>query len=196
MRINPTNQPRLRASNPRIHGKWPKASGLTQIVKKLGGPPAPSWSRKTTTPVGEKRETKLPNKRKNAESQEKDHTTLPSGGVGSCPGATRFNILSKQALNVKITEISENVSELIPVVHLPLPITGGVGTRNGVTNDKMMEFFEKAKDTVKEIINGFNAGSKRLEILNQYILKKPPCRNYTQVTRFLWESSIGDLLFR
>jgi hypothetical protein len=60
----------------------------------------------------------------------------------------------------------------------------------------MMEFFEKAKDTVKEIINGFNAGSKRLEILNQYILKKPPCRNYMQVTRFLWESSIGDLLFR
>jgi hypothetical protein len=88
------------------------------------------------------------------------------------------------------------VSELIPVVHSPLPITGGVGTRNGVTNDKMMEFFEKAKDTVKEIINGFNAGSKRLEILHQYILKKPPCRNYTQVTRFLWESSIGDLLFR
>jgi hypothetical protein len=36
----------------------------------------------------------------------------------------------------------------------------------------MMEFFEKAKDTIKEI--GFNAGSKRLEILNQYILKKPP----------------------
>jgi hypothetical protein len=63
MRINPTNQPRLWASNPRIHGKWPKASGLTQIVKKLGGPPAPSWSRKTTTPVGEIRETKLPNKR-------------------------------------------------------------------------------------------------------------------------------------
>jgi hypothetical protein len=71
MRINPTNQPRLRTSNPRIHGKWPKASGLTQIVKKLGGPPAPSWSRKTTTPVGEKRETKLPNKRKNVESQGK-----------------------------------------------------------------------------------------------------------------------------
>jgi hypothetical protein len=61
---------------------------------------------------------------------------------------------------------------------------------------KMMEFFEKAKDTVKEIINGFNAGSKRMEILSQYILKKPPCQNYTQVTRFLWDSSIGDLLFR
>jgi hypothetical protein len=30
MRINPTNQPSLRALNPRIHGK---ASGLTQIVK-------------------------------------------------------------------------------------------------------------------------------------------------------------------
>jgi hypothetical protein len=51
------------------------------------------------------------------------------------------------------------------------PSRGGVRTRNGVMIDKMMEFFEKAKDTVKEIINGFNAGSKRLEILNQYILK-------------------------
>jgi hypothetical protein len=58
----------------------------------------------------------------------------------------------------------------------------------------MMEFFEKAKDTIKEI--GFNAGSKRLEILNQYILKKPPSWNYMQVTRFLQESSIGDLLSR
>jgi hypothetical protein len=124
-----------------------------------------------------------------------DHATLPSGGVGSAPWATRFNILSyKQVLNVKITEISENVSELIPVVHTPLPITGGVGTGNGVTNNKMMEFFEKAKDTIKEI--GFNAGSKRLEILNQYILKKPPSWNYMQVTRFLQESSIGDLLSR
>jgi hypothetical protein len=50
----------------------------------------------------------------------------------------------------------------------------------------MMEFFEKVKDTVKEII-------KRWEILNQYILKKPPSWNYTKVTRFIWESSIGDL---
>jgi hypothetical protein len=64
------------------------------------------------------------------------------GGVRSAPGATRFNILSyKQVLNVKITEISENVSELIPDVHTPLPITGGVGNGNGVTNNKMMEFF-------------------------------------------------------
>jgi hypothetical protein len=45
--------------------------------------PAPGWNRKTTTPVGEKRETKLPNKRKNVEPQGKDHTTLPSEGVGS-----------------------------------------------------------------------------------------------------------------
>jgi hypothetical protein len=62
------------------------------------------------------------------------------GGVRSAPGATRFNILFyKQVLNVKITEISENVSELIPVVHTPLPITptGGVGTGYGVTNNKM-----------------------------------------------------------
>jgi hypothetical protein len=106
--------------------------------------------------VGEKRETKLPNKRKKVEPQVKDHTTLPLGGVGSALGATRFNILSyKQVLNVKITEISENVSELIPVVHMPMPMMGGVGTGNGVTNNKMMEFFEKAKDTIKEI--GFNA---------------------------------------
>jgi hypothetical protein len=82
MRINPTNLAILRASNPRIHRKWSKASGRTQIVKKLGGPPAPGWNQKTTTPVGEKRETKLPNKRKNVEPQGKDHTTLPSGVLG------------------------------------------------------------------------------------------------------------------
>jgi hypothetical protein len=60
----------------------------------------------------------------------------------------------------------------------------------------MMELSGMEEDTVKEI--GFNAGSKRLEILNQYILKKPPSWNYTQVTRFLRESSIciGDLLSR
>jgi hypothetical protein len=119
----PAQTPGLKPPDPwkMAKSKWPHSNRQ----KTGGGPPAPSWSRKTTTRVGEKRETKLPNKRKNVESQGKDHTTLPSGGVGSCPGATRFNILSKQALNVKITEISENVSELIPVVHSPLPITGG-----------------------------------------------------------------------
>jgi hypothetical protein len=52
---------------------------------------------------------------------------------------------------------------------LPLPITGSVGTRNGVTNGKMMEFFEKAKDTVKEIINGFNA-QRMFLVLLPYLL--------------------------
>jgi hypothetical protein len=126
MRINPTNQPRLRASNPRIRGKWSKASGHIQIIKKLGGPLAPEEKRKTTTLVGEKRETKLPNERKtvNLKPPGKDHMTLPLGGVGSGPGATQFIILSyKQAFNVKITE---KVSKLNPFVHTPLPITGGV----------------------------------------------------------------------
>jgi hypothetical protein len=46
----------------------------------------------------------------------------------------------------------------------------------GVMDNKMMEFFEKAKNTIKEI--GFNAGSKRLEILKKIlILKKTPSWN-------------------
>jgi hypothetical protein len=57
-------------------------------------------------------------------------------------------------------------------------------------NNKMMELSEKEEDATKEIINGSNAGSKRLEILNKYILKKTPSWKYMQVTRFLRESSI------
>jgi hypothetical protein len=48
---------------------------------------------------------------------------------------------------------------------MSLPITGGVGTGNGVTNNKMTELCpSEEKDAVKEIIDSFNAGSKRLEI--------------------------------
>jgi hypothetical protein len=78
-----------------------------------------------------KRKTKLPNKRKsvNLNPLGKDQSTRPLGGVRSRPGAsTRFKIPSyKQALKVKITEISEKVLELNPLVQTPLPITGGVG---------------------------------------------------------------------
>jgi hypothetical protein len=38
------------------------------------------------------------------------------------------------------------------------------------------------KESIKDIIDGFNGGSKRLEILNQYILKKTPSWKYMQVT--------------
>jgi hypothetical protein len=80
--------------NPRIRGERSKACHHTQIVKKLGGPPAPGINRKTTTPavVGEKRETKLPNKRKkvNLKSSSGEgsiNTAFGGYGVGSGPGA-------------------------------------------------------------------------------------------------------------
>jgi hypothetical protein len=79
MRINPTNQPSLRALNPRIHGK---ASGLTQIVKNWEDRQPQAGTEKQQHRWEKKRETKLPNKRKNVEPQGKDHMTLPLGVLG------------------------------------------------------------------------------------------------------------------
>jgi hypothetical protein len=58
-------------------------------------------------------------------------------------------------LNVEITEITEKVLELNPLVQKPLPIMGDVGTGNGVTDNKKTELSSpsKEKDAVKEIID-------------------------------------------
>jgi hypothetical protein len=62
------------------------------------------------------------------------------------------------------------------ICHCPSRGVSVLGMDYGVMDNKMMEFFEKAKNTIKEI--GFNAGSKRLEILKKIlILKKTPSWN-------------------
>jgi hypothetical protein len=97
----PAHTPGLKPPDPwkMVKIKWPHSNR-----QKSGGTVSPRLEPKNNNTGGRKRETKLPNKRKNVEPQGKDHTTLPSGGVRSAPGATRFNILSyKQVLNVKIT---------------------------------------------------------------------------------------------
>jgi hypothetical protein len=132
----PAQTPGLKPLNP-----WKTVLSKSSIVKKLGGPLAQKINRKTLGGWGEKRETKLPNKTKKCESEASGEGSIDTafGGVGSEPGAlTRFNISSyKQALNVKITEISEKVSELIPLQLVQMTTHHSSG--NGVMENKMTE---------------------------------------------------------
>jgi hypothetical protein len=75
----PAQSPGLKHPDPwkMFKSKWPHSN--RQKTGETAGA-ALGWKRKTTTLVGEKRETKHQNKRKNVEPRGKDHMTLPSGG--------------------------------------------------------------------------------------------------------------------